>query len=112
MAGNWWQAYAFTPRALDISEITTGGTAVVVLTGPCNGGYITNPPNAASQGIVTAESVYVDMVGVPGDADADGNGTTTILAPGQNFTIPSLAPGITVQVNAATTGHKLSGEIW
>jgi hypothetical protein len=112
MTRPFYQASGLTPVALEASAIVTGGTAITAFTGPCNGGFITNPPNSASQGIMTAENLYVDMVNVPGDTDAAGNGTTTILLPAQNFTFPSLAPGATIKVNAATAGHKFSGEAW
>jgi len=97
-----------TPVAGSAAAITTGGTAVTLVTGPCNGGWITNPPNAASQGIATAENVNVDMVGTPSAGDSNGNGTATLLAPGQTLEIPPLATGQTVKANASTSGHKLT----
>ncbi len=100
-----------TPKAGTNSTIVTGGTAVVLVTGPCNGGYITNPPNTAAQG-VTAENVYVDPVAAPGSTDAAANGTTTLLVPGQSFTLPALAAGQFVRGNAATSGHKLTVVVW
>lgn len=101
-----------TPAAGAASEVTTGGTAVVALSGPIGGGFVTNPPNAASQGIGAAENLYLDMVGTPGSTDADGNGTTVTLVPGQTFVLPSLATGVSVRVNAATSGHKFSVTKW
>lgn len=111
-AGTFYQTFGFTPRALTVSQVTTGGTAVVIVAGPTNGGYVTNPPNAIAQGIATAENLYLDMVGTPGGTDTSGNGTTSILTPGGSFNIPSLAPGVQVQVNATTDGHKFTGEVW
>ena len=99
-------------RSLAYSSNTTGGTAVIIASGPLNGGFITNPPNAASQGVSTAENLYVDMVGTPGSADSAANGTTVLLQPGQSFSIPALAAGVNIRANAATSGHKLSVEVW
>jgi hypothetical protein len=100
------------PRALDLSTILVGGTAVVAVTGPIYGGFLTNPFSAAAQGVPTAENLYIDMVGVPGATDATANGTTVLLQPGQNFTFPWLAVGVLVRINAATSGHRVSGEVW
>lgn len=96
-----------TPVAGTVSVVTTGGTAVTVATGPLNGGFIVNPYNTAAQN-VTAENLYVDIVGTPGSTDANGNGTTTILFPGQSYSIPAIVTGKTVKVNAATSGHKFT----
>jgi len=104
-----------TPRAGSASAIAVGGTAVVLIAGPCAGGYVTNPPTAASQGIAAtdiAENVYVDPVASPGSTDATGNGTTALLQPGQTFTVPALAPGTMLRANAATSGHKLTVVVW
>lgn len=101
-----------TPTAGTTSTVATGGTAVTVATGVIHGGYVTNPINAAGQGIAAAENAYLDMVASPGSTDGAGNGTTVILQPGQTFTLPPLTTGIAVKVNAATSGHKLTVVIW
>jgi hypothetical protein len=101
-----------TPAALLTSEITTGGTAVTVITGPCRGGFITNPVVAAAQGLGSTENLYLDMVNTPGSTGSAANGTATALQPGQSFTIPPLKTGVSVKVNAASPGHKLSGAVW
>lgn len=101
-----------TPVAAAASAIVTGGTAVTFVTGPINGGYVTNPLNAARQGISVAEPAYISLVGTPGSTDAAANGTTSALDPGQTFALPALAAGVTVKVNAATSGHKFSVEVW
>jgi len=98
-----------TPRACTNTAIATGGTAVTVVSGPVNGAFVYNPPNAASQGIGAAENLYIDMVGTPGSTDAAGNGTTATIVPGQNYQIPMLAPNVLVKMNAATSGHKVTG---
>lgn len=101
-----------TPVAGAASVITTGGTAVTAMAGPCNGGFVTNPPNPAGQGIGAAENLYLDMVGTPGSTDAGGSGTTAVLFPGQTFTIPALASGVNVRVNAATSSHAFTVVKW
>lgn len=101
-----------TPVAGTASAVVTGGTAVTVVTGPVNGGYISNPLNAAAQGIGAAENAYIDPVAAPGSTDAAANGTTVIVSPGQNYTVPPLATGSVIKANAATNGHKLSVVVW
>jgi hypothetical protein len=101
-----------TPAAGTLSVIATSGTAVTLFSGPCNGGFVTNPPNLAAQGIAAAEPAYIDMVGTPGSTDAAANGTTTYLDTGQSFTVPPLAAGVAVKANAATSGHKLTVVKW
>lgn len=102
---------ASTPAALLANTVATGATAVIVATGPINGGYVTNPYAAASQGLGSAENLYIDMVGTPGHTDATAFGTTFALLPGQTFNLPTLASGVNVRVNAATSGHQFSGVI-
>ncbi len=101
-----------TPVAGTVSKVTTGGTAVTAITGPINGGFLRNPVNAARQKIATAEPLYYDMVGVPGSTEAAANGTTDALDPGDVLSIPPLATGVTLQVNAATSSHAFSIEVW
>lgn len=101
-----------TPAAGTASAIVTGGTALTIVTGPCSGGYIENPANATAQGIATVENLYVDPVGTPGSTDTNANGTTSMLIPGQKYTIPPLATGQVIKANAATAGHKLTCVTW
>lgn len=100
------------PRACTSTTIATGGTAVTVIAGPLNGGFIYNPVSATSQGIGAAENLYVDMVATPGSTDAAGIGTTATLSPGQNFPLPMISGRITVKANAATSGHRFTAECW
>jgi hypothetical protein len=97
-----------TPVAGLVSQITTGGTAVIFDTGNPNGGFITNPVSNVDQGIspAAAENLYINPTGAP--ATLSANGTCFALAPGQTWT---LIPGQTTatSVNAATSGHKFSG---
>lgn len=105
-------AGGFTPAAGASSTIAVGGTAVTIAEGPINGGWITNPPDLVAQAIAAAENLYVDMVAVPGSTDATANGTTTLLVPGQSYSIPPLADGVLVRANAATSGHRLTVVVW
>lgn len=96
----------YTPAALTTNAVATGGTPVTAASGPLNGGWIENPTTAT-------ENLYIDMVGTPASTDADAAGTTTtVVVPGQIFTIPAIATGVNVKINAATSGHKFSGEKW
>ena len=108
-----WNTGSLVPVAGLATAVATGGTAVTAVSGPINGGYIINPPNLAGQGIGAAEALYIDMVGTPGSTDAANNGTTSSLpATGGTFTLPPLATGVNVKVNAATTGHKFTVVTW
>lgn len=102
----------YTPAAGAATAIVTGGTAVTAVSGPINGGYIINPSNASGQGIATSESLYVDMVNTPGSTDAAANGTTSLIVTGGNFSLPAVAAGVNVKVNAATAGHKFTVVVW
>lgn len=102
-----------SPRAGVANTVTTGGIAIVAVVGPVNGGYVTNPLNATAQGIMTAENINIDMVSPPAAGDAAAYGTTVLLVPGQNFSIPDpLAPGQQIWVNAATSGHQVTVVVW
>ena len=101
-----------TPKTAAATAIVTNNTAIIVVTGPINGGFVANPINAAAQGIGAVENAYLDMVGVPGATDAAANGTTYLLSPGQSFTLPPLAAGVNVRVNAASAGHKFTVNVW
>ena len=94
------------------NQIAVGGTAVPIATGPCAGGYVTNPATAAAQGLSVTENLYVDMVNPPGSTDATAYGTTTLLTPGQNFTIPAISAGVIIWANAASNGHNVTVVVW
>ena len=103
---------AIVPAAGNNHQIAVGGTAIAAVIGPINGGYIVNPANATAQGIMTAENLYVDLVNPPGSSDALAYGTTVLLVPAQNFTLPAIATGVVVWVNAATSGHNITVVVW
>ena len=98
------------PRAGLASTVT--GTALAVAVGPINGGYILNPSTASAQGLGATENIYVDLVNPPGNSDATANGTTSLIAAGQSFTIPALDASVTVWVNAPSAGHHITVVVW
>jgi len=103
-----------TPEAGLAFEIITGGTAIVVASGPISGGYVINPNPVAAQGIGgdVPENGYLDMTEPPGSTDSTASGTTSILFPGDRFDLPALNGGVSVYVNAASSGHKLTVVIY
>jgi hypothetical protein len=102
----------YTPVVAPVTVITTGGTAVTVLTGPISGGTISNPLTAAGEGVVVAENLYISFVGTPGSTDAAAHGGTLTLVPGAFYSLPALATGVTLKANAATSGHLFTAFSW
>ncbi len=86
------------------TEVGTGGLSVQVAdtTMGDKGGLIINPLNAQDQGIASAESLWVSLVGSAVPAAVSG---TVELVPGQSFLVP---PNRNVWVTAITSGHKFS----
>lgn len=104
---------ATTPSGGGTTASISGSTTIV--TGPINGGYVVNPPDATSQGIATAEPICLDPTSPSGSVPVPGascNGTATEVQAGQPFTLPPLASGIAVKVNAATSAHKITVVKW
>lgn len=101
---------AFTTfRAGHASSIVNGGTAVAAIVGPCNGGYIANPANAAAQGIAAAELLYVDPTTAPGHTDAVASATCSAVQPGGVWTLGvAIGAGQTIWANATTTAHAFT----
>jgi hypothetical protein len=66
------------------------------------GGYIVNPLSARDQGLVTAESLWVNLIdnAVP----YAGTGSTELI-PGQAFLVP---PECNVWITASSSGHKFT----
>jgi hypothetical protein len=108
------QTMPVVPKAGNAFVVTHGSTAIAAVVGPVYGGYIVNPPNAASQNITTAENCYVDPVAAPGatDSAAAAAATTTVLEPGQAYTVPCIPDGLTIYVNAPTSAHALNVVVW
>ena len=98
-----------TPAAGTAHILTTGGSAVTLVTGPVQGCYILNPLTAADQNIATAEVAYVNPVTTA--TQNSTNGSSTALQPGQSF---NCIPGMTTNVSgiAATNSHNLVVIAW
>jgi hypothetical protein len=102
---------SFIPQAGAATTVVTGGTPVVAIAAVATGiggGYITNPFLATDQGIVTAEPLYLSIVGAAGLA---GNGSVVALQPGQSFSLPA-GMNAAVSINAVTNGHKFTAVWW
>jgi hypothetical protein len=102
----------YTPVVAPVTTITTGGTAVTVLTGPISGGTILNPASVAAQGIDPVENLYISFVGTPGSTDAAAIGGTLTLVPGASYSLPALASGVTLKANATTSAHRFTAFSW
>jgi len=99
-----------TPVPALNSQVAVGGTAVTVFGPAPNGGYLQNPASANDQGIGAAEDLIVNPVTAavaPGVAGGV-NGTNFRIPPGGGW---NLIAGQTTptSMNAATSGHKISG---
>jgi hypothetical protein len=111
ISGGTINSPSVTPAAPSGSLIlTAGGTAQPFAgAGTANHGCtIVNPSTAALQGLSAAETAWIDITGA---AAVQAAGATSIpLLPGASFSCP---PGMTTGIswNAATTGHKLAGEV-
>jgi hypothetical protein len=100
------------PKTGQASAVASGGTALVAVSGPISGGFITNPALAADQGLGQPEALYADCVNPPGSSPGAGNNTTVALQPGETFVLPPLADGQPCWVNAASSGHLFTIEVW
>jgi hypothetical protein len=95
------------------NTITTGGTAVLIVQGPALGVLIQNPVSASTQGLTTAENLYVNIVNAtPPSTDAAAFGSNYVLQPGDSMVLPSIASNIGIRVNAASSGHRFSANSW
>lgn len=91
----------------DSLSLTLGGTAqaAIATNATRKGCTIQNPATAADQGLVTAESLYVNFGGT-----ASAAATSFELTPGQAISCSPLGIGTVtsaVSVVAATTAHKI-----
>lgn len=85
---------------LDVTTVTTGGTAVVALTQNhrSGGGWIQNPPSATV-------NLCINEVGTATGTTSSGN--TTCIVPGQSYVlIPNAGP---VSVISSDSSHPFSG---
>ena len=87
-----------------VTQVPVGGQSVQVgdTTIDPNGGLIINPLSATDQGVPTAESLWVNLVGAA--TTSPSNGTVEIV-PGQAFLVPR---GSNVWVTATTSGHQFT----
>lgn len=90
------------------SQIKIGTVSSVVAYGPMLGGFLQNPYTPEDQGLAVAESLFVSLIG---EAGLVGNDTTKAIPPGGIISIPAGFAG-TVNVNAASAGHRFSGVIF
>ena len=90
------------------SVVTTGGVSVIVSTGPIAGLTIQNPLLAADQNVLTAETLWISLIG---PADTHETATTFPINAGESWdNIPEDFSGL-VSVNAVSSGHRFSGII-
>ena len=90
------------------TTIPVGGTAINAVFGPVLGGKITNPQDAAGQGIPNVEVLFYSLTG---PAVLFETATCFPLQPGQSFDIPE-GLQTSISVNAATSGHQFSAYIF
>ncbi len=67
------------------------------------GGVIINPPSAEDQGLKSAESLFVNLLG--GASTSTIPAGSTEIVPGQWYLVP---PNMNVWVNAASVGHRFT----
>ena len=89
--------------ALDISTVTTGGTAVTALNSGHRtaGGWLQNPPNATI-------NLCINEIGTASGTTSAGS--TTCIQPGQSYTLAPAAGA--VSVISSDSSHPFSGEGW
>lgn len=97
---NTTSAATVTLVALDVSSVTTGGTAVTALNAGhrTKGGWIQNPPSASV-------NLCVNEVGTASGTTSSGN--TTCIVPGQTYNLAASANAVSV-VSSDNT-HAFSG---
>ena len=86
---------------LDVSTVTTGGTAVIALNAGnrVGGGWIANPKGATVD-------LCINEIGAASGTASSGN--TTCISPGQSYTLAkSVLP---VSVVSSDSAHAFSGE--
>ncbi len=90
------------PQPPNAFEVVTGGDAVIAfeIGAVSNGAWITNPSSAAGP-------IFVDPMNEPGTSAPGASGTTSIIYPGQSFTLPGPWP-LAVRVNAVDSGHAFT----
>jgi hypothetical protein len=95
-------AQAQSLNSLDVSIVTTGGTAVTALNAGhrTKGGWLTNPSTASVNLCINER----------GPATMTAGGDVTCIVPGQTYVLA--ANGSAVSVVASDSGHQFSGYGW
>jgi hypothetical protein len=97
---SWASASGRTLVALDVSTVTTGGTAVTALSAGHRtaGGWIKNPETASY-------NLGINEIGTA--TGTASSGSTTFIAPGETYVLA--ASGNAVSVISADSSHPFSG---
>jgi hypothetical protein len=97
---SWASASGRTLVALDVSIVTTGGTAVTALTAGHRtaGGWIKNPETATF-------NLGINEIGTA--TGTSSSGSTTFITPGETYVLA--ASGNAVSVISADSSHAFSG---
>ena len=101
MTGNT-QAQVHPLVSLDVSTVTTGGTAVTAINAGhrASGGWIQNPPTAATNLCINER----------GTATTTAGGDVTCIAPGQTYMLSGNAGPVSVV--SSDSAHAFSGMGW
>lgn len=91
-----------TPRNVAPTTVTTGGTAVSVPVGPCNGFALQNTQASAA--------LFYNLTGAA--ATTAGGGTFSLVAGGLLLWDQPLAAGTVLSVNAAASSVAFSCVVW
>ena len=95
-----------TLQAAGVSQtvytVAAGGAVV-------HGCIIANPSSAATQGISSAESIFINLSGAAAANSAASNSVEVV--PGASLTCP-FSVSSSVTWNAATVGHKIYAFFW
>jgi len=88
--------------SLDVSTVTTGGTAVTAINAGhrASGGWIQNPPTATTNLCVNER----------GTATTTAGGDTSCLVPGQTYILSGNAGPVSVV--SSDSAHAFSGQAW
>lgn len=102
---------AVTPIPPLNAQVSTGGTAVNAFGPNPNGGFLQNPASATDQALGAAEDLCVNPVGVAANPSGALNGTNFRIPPGGTWEVIA-GQTTSTSINAASSGHKISGVSW
>ena len=97
-----------TPVPALNSQVVTGGVAVNAFGPNPNGGFLQNPLTATDQAIGSAEDLCINPVTAAANPSGPLNGTNFRISPGGGWNLIS-GQTTPTSINAATSGHKISG---